>query len=204
MNLIQFQKKYFWQIPFALMYALVFLEIFLRVLGCRWFYNFDHEYLNPPYKFVLTSADAEDMENIDNFRLIKGKNKKLVSITKDGLRWPDQNNEPVVYLTLGSSSTFAGELDDKKAWPYLTAKKINQKLGQRHVWFANAGYPGMNTAHNIIHLRYLAKKFNVTGVVLNVGLNDANYFADHGEIPHLKNDSDSDLKTKYAEAFPLT
>ena len=60
----------------------------------------------------------------------------------------------------------------------------------------------MNTVHNVLHLRYLAERYKgkLQGVILNVGLNDANYFWNHDVLPSLK--PETELRS-YIEAFPL-
>lgn len=196
-------RRYHWRIAASLVYAVVFLELYLRLIGCRWFLQPSCEYLSAPFKFSTSPLESEDKLDPSYYHVIKGQPVKLLSMNHDGVRAPERNGEPVGYLALGSSSTFSAEVDDNIAWPEQTAQDINRKLGRDVVWIGNAGRGGMNTVHNILQLRYLAPRLNLTGVILNPGLNDANYYSRHGCLPVLDESDSGNLKRSYIEAFPV-
>lgn len=197
----QWLKRYGWRIPASVLYGLLFFELFVRLMGSRWFFREDLELLNMPYQFSVQQPEADDLADPRGHRMLEeGRPGKIVTITGDGLRAPEHGDERVGFLALGSSSTFAGNQDDRMAWPALTAEFINRRLGRPAVWIGNAAHDGMNTAHNQLHMRYLAPRYGVQGVILNIGLNDANYFFNNDVLPALK--PDTELRT-YIEAFPL-
>ena len=115
----------------AAVYGAVFFEIFLRLVGSRWFFDKNTELLNQPYQFAVEPVEKADLADPSYYRIVEGgRPAKVVSISGDGLREPERNGEPVGFLALGSSSTFAGAQDDRMAWPALTAQDPERGGGQ--------------------------------------------------------------------------
>lgn len=96
------------------------------------------------------------------------------SINELGLRGPSLRLARDAYriITVGGSTTEAGDVDDPQAWPQKLMDELNRAQKRVPVWVSNAGMSGHATVDHLAMMRRISALLHADALVFLIGVND--------------------------------